>query len=76
MLCDDLRLPGRAPDPSQAGGEKNGDDPTEEEGVDAPDRPAPAWISAAMESTLEGLWEVGVIELLCSSCKAATVTYG
>ena len=44
-------FPGRAPDPSQAGGEKNGDDPTEEEGVDAPDRPAPAWISAAMEST-------------------------
>ena len=60
VICDSdcSHIPGRAPDPSQAGGEKKGDDPTEEEGVDAPDRPAPAWISAAMESTfVEFEWD-------------------
>ena len=50
-------FPGRAPDPSHGGGEKNGEEPMEE-GVDAPDRPGAAngdseWISAAMETSSE-----------------------
>ena len=65
MLHKSIRhFPGRAPDPSTGGGEKNGDEPMEE-GVDAPDRPGPvangesAWISAAMETLSMMEWVTG-----------------